>query len=280
VLATGSYPDAPAASIGYSDEARYRAMATRFGPIADQSLVCGCHVHVAVPDRAVAVAVIDQVRLWIAPLIALSANSPLWQGVDTGFDSWRTQVWSRWPTAGPASAFGSVDQYDRVADALVCSGAAIDRAGIYYQARVSESWPTIEVRVADVCLDVEDAVLLGLLVRALVIRAFVDIEQKATSDVPPELLRAATFAASRWGLRESLVDPTDWRRHRAGEVLQRLVSHIRAPLEECGDLERAQGGIDRLLNGATAAEKQRRVWQQGGTQAVLDLITLGWPPTL
>jgi carboxylate-amine ligase len=273
VLATASHPDASTASVGYSDEERYRAMAEWFGPIADQSLVCGCHVHVAIPDRQTGVAVIDRLRPWLPPLIAMSANSPIWQGRDTGFDSWRTQIWSRWPTSGPTSLFGSLEQYELRADALVESRAALDRAGLYYQARLSEKWPTVEVRVGDVCLDVDDAVLLGVLVRALVTTASRHLNEPA-ADVPSELIRAATFRASRSGLGDQLLDPRDGRPRSARDVVDQLMRHVRDALDDSGDHELAAAGVDRLFRNGTGADRQRASWRRGGAEAVLDLVAL------
>jgi carboxylate-amine ligase len=272
VLATGSHPWARPTEIGYTNERRYRELADRFGLLADQALVCGCHVHVEVPSREAGVRVIDRVRPWLAPLIALSANSPLWRGEDTGYDSWRTQVWTRWPTAGPTGCFGSLDRYEQQADALIATGAAIDRAALYYDMRLSERWPTVEVRVADVCLDIDDAVLLGVLVRGLVTTALRDIETEAP-DASVALLRAATFMASRWGLGGKLVDPSDWHAQPAAAVLQRLIAHIHDALEDTSDVPLASDGIDRLLRRGNGATRQRQAFQRGGEAAAIALVT-------
>lgn len=118
LLATASHPDVPPEEAGYADDERYRTMARTFGPLADETLVAGCHVHVAVPDRAAGVRVLDRIRPWLPLLVAVTANSPLWRGRDTGYASWRREVWSRWPTAGPASQFGDLATYEARADAL------------------------------------------------------------------------------------------------------------------------------------------------------------------
>ena len=273
VLAAASHPTAPPDEIGYADERRYRRIAREFGPVADQTLVCGCHVHVSVPDRDSGVVVLDRVRPWLSVLVALSANSPLWLGQDTGYDSWRTQVWSRWPTAGPTSVFGNVAAYDAQSDALVASGAALDRGMLYYQVRLSERWPTVEVRVADVCLEVDDAVLVGALARALVMTAL------AAADSPPpdvsvELLRAATFVASRSGLGAQLVDPVEWRARPAGQVVDRLVAHVADALEDTGDTALVLDGVARLRRDGTAADRQLAALARGGPAAVLELTAL------
>jgi carboxylate-amine ligase len=272
VLATGSHPSARPTDIDFTDERRYKELANRFGPLADQSLVCGCHVHVEVPSREAGVAVIDRVRPWLAPLLALSANSPLWRGEDTGYDSWRTQVWTRWPTAGPTGSFGSLDRYEQQADALVATGAAIDRAALYYDVRLSEQWPTVEARVADVCLDIDDAVLLGVLVRGLVTTALRNVESKPP-DAPVELLRAANFLASRWGLGGKLADPNDWHAVPAAAVVQQLIAHVRDALEDTNDVALATEGVDRLLRRGNGAVRQRETLKRGGEEAVIDLLT-------
>jgi carboxylate-amine ligase len=248
-------------------------MAAWFGRIADQAVVCGCHVHVGVDSREAGVAIIDRIRPWLATLLALSANSPLWQGEDTGFDSWRTQVWSRWPTAGPTSRFGDLSTYEARSDALIGAEAALDRAGLYYEARLSEQWPTVEVRVADVCLDVDVAVLLGVLVRALVTTAARATDTPVAGDTV-EMLRAATFMSSRWGLRGNLVDPLSRRAEPARSVASRLLSHTRDALADSGDLELATQGVEQLLRRGTAAARQREVWLARGPSAVIDLVTV------
>ncbi len=273
VLATGSHPTATPHEPGYGDEPRYRRIAEAFGVVSHEALVCGCHVHVAVPDREAGVAVVDRVRPWLGPLVALSVNSPLWQGQDTGYHSWRTQVWSRWPTAGPTSLFHDLTTYDARADALVACGAAIDRAALYYEVRLSEQWPTVEVRVGDVCLEVDDAVLLGGLARALVMTALADRDRPAP-DVPVELLRAATFQASHAGLSGELVDPVDWQLRPAAAVLELLVEHVGAALEHAGDAGLVTAGIARLQREGSGADRQRNAFQRAGSQAVIDLVTL------
>jgi carboxylate-amine ligase len=273
VLASASHPTARPESVDYSAERRYRLIADQFGPLADETLVCGCHVHVQVPDRETGVAVIDRIRPWLAPLIALSANSPYWRGEDTGYDSWRSRVWSTWPTAGPTSAFGDIDGYERRADVLVGLGAAVDRAMLYYDARVSEKWPTVEVRVADVCLTRDDALVVGGVTRALVMTALRSL-QAPRVDVSVEVLRAAAFAASRAGLAEQLVDPADWTLQPAASVIDRLLSHVAGGLEETNDSAFVAENVARLLTDGNAAARQRAAWRRGGAAAVIEAVTL------
>ncbi len=107
------------------------------------------HVHVDVADDGEGVKVIDGLRPWLPVLRAMSVNSPYWRGTDTGYASWRSQVWARWPTAGPSDLFQDPEGYRAATEALVRSGAALDLGMLYFDARLSQSYPTVEIRVFD-----------------------------------------------------------------------------------------------------------------------------------
>ncbi len=231
------------------------------GTLVDEQLTCGCHVHVEVADDDEGVRVIDHLRPWTAVLLALSANSPFWDGADTGYSSFRTQVWYRWPTAGPTAPFGDAATYRAVVDDLVASGTILDTGMIYFDARLSARYPTVEVRVADVCLDVEDAVLQAALVRALA-------QTAATGAAPvpqprTELLRLASWRAGRTGLSGDLVHPLTARPAPAAAVVHALLDHVAPALADAGDLERVTARLDHLLDAGTGADVQRGWRRQG-----------------
>ena len=148
--------------------------------------------------------VIYGIRDKLAVLIALSANSPYWNGAETGFESYRTQAWNRWPGSGPTMIFGSLPVYRRLVTRLVESGVLMDEGMIYFDARLARLHPTVEIRVADVCLRAEDAALIAVLVRALVESAAREWNDGVDpAPVPTLLLRMAAWQASNCGLRGS-----------------------------------------------------------------------------
>ena len=149
-------------------EGRYLRMARAFGITAQEQLTCGCHVHVGISSADEGVAVLDRIGPWLAVLLALSANSPFWQGRDTSYASFRYQAWGRWPTAGPTEPFGTAEAYRQTVRQMVGTGTLLDSGMVYFDARLSEHYPTLEVRIADVCLHADDAVLIAALCRALV----------------------------------------------------------------------------------------------------------------
>lgn len=218
--------------------------------------------------------VLNRIRPWLPVLVALGANSPLWDGGDTGFASWRTVVFDRWPVSGPPPAFTDAADYERRTGVLVDAGVIRDRGQLYWQARLSERYPTIEVRALDVQLEIQDAVTLAGIVRALVATALHDHrEAAALPDAPSELMAAATWQAARHGLDDTLLDPRTSLPGTAAGVVGTLMKHITGALQEAGDLERVTSGVDRLLRQGNAAQRQHRAFTAGGLEAAVELVT-------
>lgn len=252
-----------------TDNERFREMAVTFGLVARRGTTCGMHVHVAIESGEEGVRCIDRMTPWLPVLLAASANSPFHEGHDTGYASWRTQLWSTWPSAGPTEPFGSLAGYRRVAARMMASGAARDRAMLYFDARLSEGQPTVEVRILDAVTDLEDVGLLSALVRGLVETA-VDGWPEGLPRWRTEELRAARWRASRYGLSDHLLDPVTHALRPAREVVSRLVELVSARLEVDGDLDRATRGVDRVLGG-TGSTRQRAAYERTGSlQGVVD----------
>jgi carboxylate-amine ligase len=199
------------------------------------------------------VAAVDGARRWIAVLLALSANSPFWSGLDSGYASYRTIAWGRWPTAGPTATFGTQAEYDRRVALAVATGASIDPAMIYFDARLSAKYPTVEFRMADVGQEVEDSLLLAALCRAVVDTAVA----MPPPDLPIDLLRAAAWRAARFGVSEHLVDVVTGSTAPAHELVRRLLDELGPALRANGDEALARGLIDRLWARGTGADLQR-----------------------
>jgi carboxylate-amine ligase len=237
---------------------RYLRFETAFGQIAREAHVCGMHVHVEVTDDAEGVRVVDGIRPWLPLLTAISANSPYWNSSDTGYASWRSRVWDRWSSAGPREPFTDVETYRQVADRTIAWGGAMDPAMLYFDARLSESFPTVELRVADVCLEVEDAVLVAVLARALV---------ESTAGGEPltwrsDLLRVAGWRAARYGIAGDLVHPVTRELAPPREVFGALIEHIGPALDRTGERRFVQDGFERVVTRGNGAVRQRRTFEE------------------
>lgn len=244
---------------------RYRAMEERFGQPLREQLMCGFHVHVSVNSSEEGVAVLDRIRIWLPVLIALSSNSPFWQGKDTGYASFRYQVWRRWPTAGPTEIFGSAQAYHDLVEMLLSCNVLLDRGMIYFDARLSATYPTVEIRVPDVCTEAEHAVALAAITRALVDTGARDwAEGKPPPAVPAEMIRLASWRASRFGIQDALIHPLLNRPRSAQECVRALLDHTGPALTETGDRTLVEETIRQILANGTGAHRQRTVFDSSG----------------
>ncbi|MFE5502033.1 glutamate--cysteine ligase [Amycolatopsis japonica] len=243
-------------------EPRYRRMAQAFPELIREAGTCACHVHVGLPSRDLGARVLAGLRPWLAPLLALSANSPVQYGADSGWSSRRFPIWDRWPTAKPPDEWTGAAAYDRSIGDALRRGAALDAAGVYFYARLSPRHPTVEVRIADVCLAVDDAVLLAALVRGLVATC-------AGTARPPRVRRAridaALTAAARRGLDGPGIDVFTGREADQRELLGELVEFIRPALVAAGDADDVDRGLDSLFEHGTGAARQRRLFAEAAS---------------
>jgi carboxylate-amine ligase len=257
---------------------RYLAIRDGAPALVPEQLINGMHVHVQVADRRTGVAVMNRLRPWLHVLLALSANSPMWRGRDSGFASWRSIQAQRWPVEGAPPHLRDERDYERCVTALLATGVLVDRGQLYWQMRLSDRYPTVEVRVADVALDVDTAVTVAVLVRALVVTAARQAAEKApVPPVPNELIRAASWQAARHGITGDLMDLRSAVRggrvlRPAHEVLHSLVDAVRPALRAAGDLDQALRGVSAALATGGGAGRQRAVLAAGGLPALLGLM--------
>lgn len=272
LLSTGTPPLAGTPPAATEGERFRRITGIYAGMVADYQ-VCGCHVHVGVPDREHAVAVIGLLRPWLPTLLALSVNSPFERGRDTGHQSWRMVEQARFPGAGVPPLFGSAAAHDAELARLVDCGVLVDEQMSFWLARPSGRFPTVEFRVADAALAVEDAVLQAVLSRAMVVTALSEVERGAAAPVlRDQVLAAAVWTAARYGLGGPAVDPWRERRTRSSVLVRALLGWVAPALAEAGDLDLVLGVVDRVLQEGTGADRQRHAAHRG-TAALLGVLS-------
>jgi glutamate---cysteine ligase / carboxylate-amine ligase len=253
-------------------EERYERMTHRFRRLAHEHVICGCHVHVGIEDPVERFTVLQAARAWVPTLLALSANSPYWQGEDTGYASYRTVVFSRWPTAGMPPDVTSPDELEALIADLKAVDAIEDETHLYWWVRPSLRHPTVEFRVCDTFLFVDDAVAVAGLIRGLCWTAL--HEPDALGPVPHEqVLRSAMWRAARHGMRRDLVDPWQLTTRPAQDVVRDLLDAARPGLAHFGDEAVVDGLVSQLLVRDTGASAQRltRAEEESG-EPVVDMI--------
>jgi carboxylate-amine ligase len=274
IAAAGTHPISVVEGSRLTPEPAYLRLERDYQLVAREQVVCGCHVHVGISDREVAIDVLNRVRPWLAPVAALAVNSPFWQGEDTGYASFRTEIWRRWPMAGTPEPFASRAAYERLVEELLATGAIDAPARIYWDVRPSARFETLEFRVTDACLSVDEAVMVAGLVRGLVRAAW----SEAMAGEPPlvprsELLRAATWRAARFGIDGELIDLGTCRSVPARDLVDTLTARLRPALEELGDWDEVTGLVGTVFGRGTAATRQRRAFAGSGRlEDVVDLL--------
>jgi carboxylate-amine ligase len=244
---------------------RYAAMVDRWAGLATQQDICGCHVHVGVPDLETAVAVMDRARPYLSVLLAMTGSSPFHDGTDTGHDSYRTMWWSRWPNTGPPEYLGSAERFQEVVAGLVTSGVIADASHLYWDLRPSSHLPTLEFRLADVCTEVDDVVLHAALARSLVRVLAARAERDEPCPRPrPEHLRAARWRAARHGLDGELFDVLRGELIPARVAVRRLLAELREDLRDHDEWAVVVELVERLFERGTSASRQRRTWLRTG----------------
>ncbi|MGW2898826.1 carboxylate-amine ligase [Streptomyces sp. NPDC001212] len=273
-VAAGTVPLARVSSGNITAGSRFRHMADEYRRVADEQLICSAQVHVDIPDRDTAVRTMCLVAPWLPPLLALSASSPFWLGADTGYASWRTMLWQRWPTAGPPGCYADAAAYDAALEELIRSGVIGDAGMIYHDVRPSAHQRTLELRICDACPRVETVVLVAGLFRALVRDACDRLARGdgGRCDGHHEWLRAATWRAARSGLEGALVDPVTRGAAPAPEVLRGMAARLRPALEASGDWEAVHELLTRALACGSAAHRLRRVAGDEDLLASVDLL--------
>ncbi|WP_152347518.1 YbdK family carboxylate-amine ligase [Brevibacterium sp. CFH 10365] len=263
----GTASQIPEAPTRVSDGGRYREFAQLAPGIAADQYVNGMHVHVDIPDREAGLRAVNGLRRWIPVLTALSANSPLWRGADSGFASWRSIHYRRWVVFGIPPHFHDLDDYDAQIAAALRSDVVLDEATLGWLVRLSPKHRTVEVRTSDVQLDTATTVTLALLTRAL---ADVAMDDSGTDAVPANLLNIAHWQAARFGLTGLLMDPDTQTTAPAAEVVRKVFHRARPALTRTQDMRRVHHGLRRLLSQGTGSEEQRRVVARKGAGGLLE----------
>lgn len=282
IIASGTPVLGAAVPPPITEGARQDRGTSAFRGLHDEISICAVHVHVEMPDRERAVLVSNHLRQYLPAFIALSANSPYWAERDTGYASWRTMNWCRWPVAGPPPYLTSAAHYDELVATMLAAGGLVDEGTIFWDIRPSAHLPTLEVRVADMPVTAAESVLLAVLVRALAVNAAAAVDHGDPGPViAPELLRLAYWRAARDGMDGCGIDVHTGRPLPAAELVSRLVREARAVMTANNELDLVTCWLRGLAASGTGAARQRAAAARRGELAdvVDDLIVRTVPST-
>jgi glutamate---cysteine ligase / carboxylate-amine ligase len=259
---SGIHPTARWQDVDVSPGARYQFVHASMRELARREPTFALHVHVGVPDPETAVRALNAIRGHLPVLLALSGNSPFWQGRDSGLASARTPVFQAFPRTGPPRRFSSYAEYVEAIDVLLRCDAIPEPTFLWWDARLQPRFGTLEVRIMDAQTRVADTAAIAALVQCLV-RVEAQREPGETPDEIPEVLRENRFLAARDGMEARLIEPAASGlrpvRDRLAELLEMCVPHARV-LGCAGALADV-----RELAAAPGAARQRELAERAGS---------------
>jgi carboxylate-amine ligase len=235
--AAGMHPFASWQDTEISQGERYRFLYGSMRELARREPTFALHVHVAVADAERAMLAANRMRRHLPLLLALSANSPFWQGRDTGLASARTPLFQAFPRVGIPRAFAGYEDYVETIDLLMRCEAFPEPTFLWWDVRLQPRFGTIEVRIMDAQTTAADSAALTALVQCLVRLEALEGRRVAEGRDLPEVLAENRFLAARDGADASLIDPDLGRRVPVGEILDDLLGRCREHAEELGCVE-------------------------------------------
>jgi glutamate---cysteine ligase / carboxylate-amine ligase len=252
---------------------RYAAIVKDLQQIARANLIFGLHVHVGIPDREVAIKVMNQARYFLPHVYALSANSPFWLGENTGFSSYRLQIFQRFPRTGIPDAFESLSEYEDYLKLLVATGCIDNAKKIWWDIRLHPFFDTLEFRICDAQSRVNDTIALAALMQAVVAKLHKLLRQNITFRIyPRRLLEENRWRAARYGIGGKLIDFGRGCELETRSLINEILEFVAPEVEELGS-HRELAHVERILREGTGSDRQLMVWARTqDTGAVVDQI--------
>ena len=244
-----------------TDRDRYKVMADDLGMVARRMVICGMHVHVGIEDPDLRIDLMNQVRYFLPHLLALSTSSPFWGSRVTGLKSYRISTFRAMPRTGLPEEFASWSEYQRHVDVLVSAGIIEDSSKIWWDVRPSARFPTLEMRITDVCTRVEDtltvaAVYLSILHMLYRLRR----NNQRWRQYAPMLISENIWRAQRYGIEGSLMDYGRGVLVPFEDLVEEMLEMIRPDAEDLGCLEAVENA-KAIVEMGTSADRQVKAYQ-------------------
>jgi len=252
---------------------RYREIVKDMQQLARANLIFGLHVHVGIPDRNVAIHVMNQARYFLPHLYALSVNSPFWVGQDTGLKGYRLKVFERFPRTGIPDSFESLSEYEDYCKLLVKTGCIDNAKKIWWDIRLHPFFDTLEVRVCDAQTRVDDTLAIAALIQAIVAKLFKLLHQNITFRIyRRRLLDENRWRAARYGIDGKLIDFGKETEVEERSLLNELLEFVASEVDEFGT-RREMAHVERIMHEGTGADRQLAIWKEThDMKAVVDHI--------
>ena len=262
LIAAATHPFAKWNEQQHTDKERYNELAKDMQALARRLLICGLHVHVGIEDDDLRIDLMNQVRYFLPHLLALSTSSPFWGGEDSGLLSYRLSVFDSMPRSGLPDVFDSAAEYDRLVAQMVNANLIEDATKFWWDVRPSARYPTLEMRITDVCTRLDDSIAIAALY--VCILSMLHRLRKSNQRwrvYPGTLINENRWLAQRYGVSGQMVDFGIGRPVPFSDLLEEVLELVREDAErmDCvAEIEHAR----EIVRRGTSAQRQQEVYQQ------------------
>ncbi len=274
MIAASTHPIADWDLQKHTEQERYNTLAQNMQTVVRRMLICGMHVHVGIENDDLRIDLMNQVSYFLPHLLAISTSAPFWHGIETGLKSYRMAVWNELPRTGLPPQFDSYGEYRRLVDTLVGTGVIEDASKLWWDIRPSGKFPTLEMRMTDICTRTEDSICVAALYRCLLRMLWrLRRSNQRWRQYDRFMISENRWRASRYGIDEGLIDFGKAEIVPFAELLEELIELVREDAEffDCvSEVEHAR----EILRRGTSAHKQIDVWQQARSSGKTDAEAL------
>ena len=279
-IAAGTHPFSHWQDQVHTDRERYNVIAFDLQTVVRRLMTCGMHVHVGIDNDELRLDLMNQVTYFLPHMLAFSTSSPFWQGEDTGLKSYRLSVFDELPRTGLPNAFDSWPEYQRHVDALIRAGLIEDATKLWWDIRPSHRFPTLEMRITDVCTRIDDGVAVAALFVCLLRMLYrLKTNNQRWRQYASMLIAENRWRAQRYGLDEGLVDFGRGEIMPCAGLLEEIIDLVREDAEALG----CAGEIEHLrtiMETGTSGHRQLATYAaalEGGAdkgQALIEVVDM------
>jgi carboxylate-amine ligase len=273
IAAAGTHPFSHWIDQKISKGDRYQIVLQDLQQIARANLVFGLHVHVGMPDRETAIQLMNTVRYFLPHIFALSTNSPFWVGRDTGFKSYRLQVFQRFPRTGIPDAFDSVGEHDEYVNLLIKTGCIDNAKKIWWDIRLHPLFHTLEFRMCDIPMRVDETICLAAIMQAVIAKLHKLYRQNLGFRIyRRRLITENRWRASRYGIGGKMIDFGKQEEVETRSLIGELLEFIDDVVDDLGSREEVDY-VHQILRLGTGADRQLEVYNRTkDLKSVVDYI--------
>ncbi|MGC2239301.1 MAG: carboxylate-amine ligase [Acidimicrobiia bacterium] len=262
IIASSTHPFANWSEQETTEQPRYLRLAADYQQVARQLVICGMHIHVGIGDPHLRIDLMNQMRYMLPHLLALSTSSPFWAGTDTGLLAYRLVIFKNLPRTGVPEEFLSWGEYERMLDIMISAGLLEDATKLWWDIRPSARYPTLEMRVSDVCTRLDDAMTVAALYLCLLGYLFrlrkLNQRWRAYSSL---LISENMWRAQRYGVEGSLVDFGRGELVPYADLVEEFIDVLAEVADEFDVTDELLHAREIVKNG-TSAHRQRATYQR------------------